>query len=272
MSRPKSILAIFMVLVLMALPHGIASADAPVPGDSNTDPAGGIDSRMRNRSDPNYVYSQEELDRIAAKQAIVDQYAIQRASGENSNRETLGADSIGPSSIGGKSLAVGVWQEPNDWAHRNYCGPASSQVALDARLPATGVPGIETLAAEEGLDPNWGVYMQNVCPVLNSHLGSTFYETAGSGSQSTFYDRVVFDIGSNYATVTGVKTLGMPGWSVVALHIVTIYGYNEPDITTQYIYYTETAGSVAGYTGSYWQSALRQNMWTYVSPNDVQCW
>lgn len=227
-----------------------------------------------NRMDPDYVYTPEELARIADKQSMANQHMKERQLAFLRVEDNTFPDIIiQPYAIGGKTLSVGTWKEPNDWDHRNYCGPGATQVALDARLPASSVPNIETLAQEEYLNPNWGVYINNITPVLNNRLSTTWYVTSGSGSATTLYSRIVSDIDNNYAMITGVVTNNMPGWGGYGVnHIVAVYGYNEPTLNNQYVKYTETAGSVAGYSGSYFQQVTRQQMWTYVSPNDAQSW
>lgn len=194
---------------------------------------------------------------MAAKDALASQYMQQR---------------IGIKYIGGKWLSVGTWKEPNDWEHRNYCGPGATQVALDARLPASEVPDIDTIGKEENIDPNWGVWICDIRPVLNRRLDTDWYWCGSSGSENTLYNRIVWDIDHDYALITGCRTDDMPGWSVKAPHIVAVYGYWEPTGSTQYVYYTETAGSVAGYTGPYRQGATRQAFWIYVAGNDAQVW
>lgn len=218
---------------------------------------------MRNRMDPNYVYTAEELEAIAAKDRLAKQHREQR---------------ISPLSIGKKILAVGVWKEPNDWEHRNYCGAGATQVALDARLPYWEVPDIETVADELDLDPDSGSWVchstdPDIRDVLNDRLDTDWYWCSGSGSGNTLYNRIVWDMDHDYALVTGCETDEMDGWGGHhALHIVAVYGYWEPTGSTQYVYYTETSGSVAGYDGPYRQRATRQEFWTYVDGNDAQAW
>lgn len=270
--RSKKLLIVFIALALMLGATSVAWAQQQPPNSTGVEPipAGQTDTEplMRNRADPNYVYSPEELKWLAAKELLAAETLAQH---ENAKQE--------PDSIGGKTLSVGVWLEPNDYAHRNYCGPGETQVALDARLPASSVPNIDTLGREENIDPNWGVWMSDVCRVLNTRLSTNCstgfcYENSGSASGSQFYSRVLLDIDANYALVTGVKTGSMPGWGGRNVnHIVTVYGYNEPTLNNQYVKYVETAAAAAGYSGPYWQPAVNRNtFWTYVSGNNTQCW
>lgn len=218
---------------------------------------------MRNGADPNYVPTEEELKAIAAKEAMATQHL----------QERRGTNSVSPNSLGYHVLSVGTWLEPNDWAHRNYCGPGSTQVALDARLATSDVPSIDTLGTEENIDPNWGVYTTAIRDVLNTRLNTTWYVANGASGEAGLKTRIVTDIDAGYAMVTGVRTGLMPGWGGYDVnHLVAVYGYNEPNASTLYAYYTETAGSVAGYNGTYRNTATGSNFWNYVSGNNSQVW
>lgn len=239
-----------------------ASADPPSPPKTSTvSPAIGVNGGIA----PDYVFTPEEIQRMLMRDIQAQKYYLQKKS---DNAFAMPQ----PDSIGGKTLAVGYWPEPNDPDHVNYCGPAATQVAIDARLPSGDVPDLETLAAEEKLDPSWGVYMTDLCPVLNNHLNTTRYGVSSASSSSQFYAWVVSDIDNNYALVTGVRTDNMPGWDHGANHIVAIHGYWEPTGSYQTIKYVETASPIAGYTGSYYQSVERNTFFGYVVGNNVQCW
>lgn len=211
--------------------------------------------------DPNYVPTAEELQAVAAKNAAANQHMKDRK------------NQISPLTLGSHILSVGTWKEPNDAAHVNYCGPGATQVALDARLPATSVPNIDTIGAEENIDPSWGVYATSIAPVLNTRLNTTFYVVDGASSKAGLQTRIVTDIDSGYVMVTGVKTGAMPGWSGYDVyHIVAVYGYNEVSGTNTTVYYTETAAAMAGFTGTYRNSKSLDTFWNYVLPNNVQVW
>lgn len=178
-----------------------------------------------------------------------------------------------------KDISVGVWKEPNNWAHRNYCGPASTQVALDARWPANWVPDIDAVGEAENIDPSWGVYMSDVVNALNNYLSDEFPNPNGMqgywyGTASDtwdLYDKVYFDNYRDYVTISGVYTQGMPGWNVNAYHIVAIFGIYSDWTWTGY-HYTETAGSVAGYYGDYRQWANVYAFYDWESANNAIAW
>jgi hypothetical protein len=77
-----------------------------------------------------------------------------------------------------KSASVGdlnTWKEPNDQAHRNYCGPATIQVTIDAQIPKSMVPNIEAikdrinLLTPGGFDPASGTTDVAMCKYLWDH-------------------------------------------------------------------------------------------------------
>lgn len=266
--RKWRVLGLMMALVALLLGSGAHAvlAEGPPPAETpvTADPGENDEGQMRNCMDPNYVYTEKERRAIAAKEKQMQEYLKTRASGYG-------------------LLSVGTWLEPDDYAHRNYCGPGAAQVALDARLPASQVPDIDTLGAEMNINPNSGVYMTDLRDVLNDRLNTTWYSCSSSDSRETLYNRIVANIDSGYALVTGCVTDQMPGWELSANHIVAVYGYldagvirstEKPQARLGYdsVFYTETSRPSAGYYGGYRQSAPKQAFWTYVSPNDIQAW
>ena len=134
------------------------------------------------------------------------------------------------------------------------------------------MPDIDTLGIEENIDPTRGVYMRDVRTVLNTRLNTDWYWCSASGTAMNLYNRIVLNMESDYALVTGCRIDLMPDWTVQANHIVTVYGYFEPSSSLEYIYYTETASPSAGYYGPYRQTTLKQSFWKYVRDNDIQAW
>jgi len=213
---------------------------------------------IRNGADPNFEPSKELLDHRKAKDEALQQ-TVKAAYYKGSNY-----------------LSVGTWLEPNDYAHRNYCGPGAGQVALDAQLPNSQVPDIDTLGTEMSIDPNFGVYMHNVCPALNDRLGGSPYVYDVAANQSELTGWILANIDNGYATITGVKTGAMQGWGGENInHIVATYGYSNVYVETSGTYgnvnYIETSGSMAGYNGSYHVAAPLSSFWGYVSLNNAQC-
>lgn len=181
---------------------------------------------------------------------------------------------------GSNYVSVGTWLEPWGTAYVNYCGPGASQVALDARLDASQVPSIDTLASEEYTNQGKvGTLNRDIKPVLNRRLNTTWYIEGASSYQSVLESRIRTDIDYGYAMITALYTGGMSGWGTRNVrHIVAVYGYNMPNSFTMYVYYTETASATAGYKdgygnrGPYRQSVTSSKFWTFVQNNDSQVW
>jgi hypothetical protein len=169
-----------------------------------------------------------------------------------------------------------AWREPNDAAHINHCGPGATQVALDARLPASQVPDIDTLGSEEKLDPNppkSGTYMSDIVPVLNKRLNTTWYKLGHARDQDELEAGILRNLDNGYAMLTGLRTSGMPGWgSHDAYHIVAVIGFYKTDDDTKYVGYIETAAPKAKYTGTHMQIVPLSDFWSYVKRNNVQAW
>jgi hypothetical protein len=249
--------------------RSILLADVPitvtVPNISDSVDATGP---MLNGSDPNYVPTGAELKFNVEKEAQAEQYMQQLR-----NLKANDLTPNGPTPIGERYLSFEQqWHEPDDWAHRNYCGPGATQVALDARLPAAQVPNIDTIGADENIDPNNGVTTQAIRTELNRLLNVTFYAVSAAADQNALETRLFFDIERGYSMVTALMTLGMPGWGTRnTRHIVATYGYRATAAKT-YAYYIETAAPTAGYNGSYYNNKGMPTFWLWVAGNNSQVW
>ena len=187
---------------------------------------------------------------------------------------------IGPNVIPGSSKdlyvgADGQFKEPNDYAHRNYCGPAASQVVIRART--SNVPNLETLASEEYLNPEWGVSDQSIPPVLNSHLGTSHYGFGVASSVHTLLNWLGSDVDSGWAMITSLRTYYyasgyLGGWGIDAAHIVALRGYSAPVSGGVSVHYADTAAQAAGYYGSYFMSYNVDTFWNYVTLSNGQVW
>ncbi len=174
------------------------------------------------------------------------------------------------------------WKEPNDDEHRNYCGPGATQVALDARLPAMFVPSIDTIGNMENIDPNWGVYMNDVMSTLNLILreyddipnsnGFVAYELASPSSAWSLFNYVRWDNERWYATISGMYTDGMPGWQRKAYHIVAIFGLYYDSEYENFYKYAETSSQKAGYSGPFAQWADIWKFYQWYSKNPTITW
>jgi hypothetical protein len=221
-------------------------------------------SHINGGLDPNYVRTQGEIRQAAEKQrqAIID--FNERITESKSGVRPMGYMA---------GVSVGYYPEPNDYAHRNYCGPGATRVALSVRIPADQMPSIDTVGTEENIDPNWGVYMTAVGATLNQHLGTSWYEVNGASDVNHFITRVSTDFNANYALVTGLTTSGLPGWGTYNTnHIVTVNGMYMGDAYPTY--YVDTASSYAGYSGNYNVSVSSATDFfnNHVYYNNTQAW
>ena len=174
------------------------------------------------------------------------------------------------------------WKQPNDYAHRNYCGPASTQAALDVRLPSAVIPDIDTIGAMENIDPDWGVTMNSIVITLNQILsqhgdipnnnGFVAYEIAQPGSWVQLFNFVHWDIVRGYATVVGVYTEDMPDWVVDAYHIVTAVGMYHDSYGYYAVKYADPGSWIAGYRGEYMQWVDIWTFWEWHAQNNVIAW
>jgi len=248
------ILPYLLVVICLIFDTAIAKADTPFQSGS-----GG------NRLDPNYKWTDEELAKLAAKNKAARSHANQKGLAAATNQAIL--------SVG----SAEKYREPNDYAHRNYCGPSSTQVAIRART--SNVPGLETVAVGEYLDPNYGVWINNITNYINGYLGTSWYVTGVANDSTQLGDWAQTDIDTGYAMITGAYTDGMPGWVVSADHIVTVYGYNYSTPTKKKIYYVDTGSEYSGHLysigGKYFNTSKSlEKFWVWVNhpDNDVQVW
>lgn len=284
-----------LAILLIGLSMGITipvlaqKSTPPIPPESQqrkepTNPNLTLPSSLSSRHprrnggiDPNYVPSPDEI-QIRNKKHLSFQQYLQEQDQKPARGDIL------PKYIEYKLLSVGTWREPNDYAHRNYCGPGATQVALDARWQAASVYDIDKIGKDENINPSWGVYMNNIVSTLNSgtYLGNEFpnpngfvaYELSWAKSRDDLGNKIIFDIDHGYAMIAGVVTTDMPGWnSYTAYHIVSVIGYR---IYTSFddtrVYYTETAGTAAGYHGTYRQATSLNNFYSWVVLNNALVW
>lgn len=180
-----------------------------------------------------------------------------------------------PGNYGGKSgfVSVSSYNEPNNYKHRNYCGPAASRVLISAWT--NNVPTLSTLATEEKTSAKNGTLMSNMVRPINNAIGQKYYSIQYAGSQGAFSNMIGNDIlGNNHPLITGILTIygsnHLNGWSIKAKHIITIYGFDFTSPSVGYIYYYETGGTVAGTTATGSNSIDYNTFWTLVQQNNVQ--
>jgi hypothetical protein len=164
-------------------------------------------------------------------------------------------------------VAVRPFREPNDYAHRNYCGAGATEVLLSAWQEQ--IPDVETVARAAGLDPRSGetgaqavaAINDLLAPTVRPLLGHDRYRGVHATDLSTVLDALRSDLGDPEAlSVFGhgvpvmlqTMTRTMPGWNHWnATHMITVYAadlsHGDPALDT--VTYAETPSTVAGYTG-----------------------
>lgn len=165
------------------------------------------------------------------------------------------------------TVAVLPFREPNDHAHRNYCGAGATEVLLSAWEDR--LPDVETVARAAGLDPRSGETGAQALAAINALLAPTVRPLLGHdryrGAHATDLDTVVAAIradlgdpeaiglfGHGVPVMVQTMTRSMPGWNRWnATHMITIFGADlsrgDPALDT--VTYMETPSTVAGYTG-----------------------
>ncbi|HEX3604591.1 MAG TPA: hypothetical protein VH134_01625 [Candidatus Dormibacteraeota bacterium] len=178
------------------------------------------------------------------------------------------------------SVAVRPFREPNDHAHRNYCGAGATEVLLSAFLAQT--PDVETVARTAGLDPNSGETGAQAVAAINRLLAGTVQPLLGHdlyrGVHATDVSTVEEAIRSDLSDPVALTLLGhgspvmvqtmtrtMPGWSGWnATHMITIFAadlsHGDPALDT--VTYMETPSTVAGYSGPPSRTLSVAALWT----------
>ncbi|MEA2670859.1 MAG: hypothetical protein QOG45_1079 [Chloroflexota bacterium] len=165
------------------------------------------------------------------------------------------------------TVAVRPFREPNDHAHRNYCGAGATEVLLSAWQDP--VPDVETVARAAGLDPRSGETGAQAVAAINTLLAPTVRPLLGQdryqGVHATDLDTVLATLRADLGDPRAVELFGhgvpvmvqtmtrtMPGWNHWnATHMITIFGadLSHGDPTLDTVTYMETPSTVAGYTG-----------------------
>ncbi|MFD1048285.1 C39 family peptidase [Kibdelosporangium lantanae] len=123
-----------------------------------------------------------------------------------------------------------------------WCGPAATRIAISAR---TGnVPSQATLAAQLGTTTNGTDYIGQVTGVLNSDLGTGWYETKNmpndpptQAQRDLLWRDVVLDINNGWAIVANIVAPannhppGYPNYTIY--HYFTVIGYDSSDMTVK---------------------------------------
>jgi hypothetical protein len=174
------------------------------------------------------------------------------------------------------SVAVRAFREPDDHAHRNYCGAGATEVLLSAWLPQT--PDVEAVARAIRLNPDTGATGADTTRGINALLRPTIAADRYRGDHVTtlagVLERLRASLGSaddlqrhGHTAPVMVQTMTrtMPGWRQwQATHMITIAAAHldsgNPDVDT--VTYAETPSTIAGYNGPDFQTISVAALWT----------
>jgi hypothetical protein len=176
----------------------------------------------------------------------------------------------------GLRVAVRPFREPDDFAHRNYCGAGATTVLLSAWT--TAVPDVESVAHAINLKPDTGATGADTARGINALLrnlaGPDHYRGEHVTALADVLSRVRTSLGNagdlrRYGHTTPVMlqtmTKTMPGWrGWQATHMITVFEAHldtgNPDVDT--VTYMETPSTVAGYNGPDSQTITVSALWT----------
>lgn len=176
---------------------------------------------------------------------------------------------------------VQPYREPNDWAHRNYCGPGAAIVLLshwDPNYPREA--NIDQIGREMGIDPNMGVWVYRMVKPINERLNQMLGQELNwyrYGEARSLYDlRWMIDVDIRQTAapfITALMTRGLPGWGSRNVgHIVAVYGYTQTADGREYVNYVDTAPPIVGYNNWILNVWELNDFWRAVSGNSGQVW
>jgi hypothetical protein len=174
-------------------------------------------------------------------------------------------------------LPVRIESEPNDYAHRNYCGEGA--IALLLSTWTSAVPSIDAIGTAAHVVESYGTTGANAVEAINGYLeqltGTQAYAYTGAHvtALAVFLDELMTDLsaegrfasaGHGSPVLVHVMTATLPGWDGhQAQHMVAVYGYSlvAGGAAGDTVTYAETAGSVAGYRGPQVQTISLAALW-----------
>jgi hypothetical protein len=123
-----------------------------------------------------------------------------------------------------------------------WCGPAATRIAMSART--SSLPSQATLASQLGTTTNGTDYIGQVTGVLNSDLGTGWYETKNmpndpptQAQRDLLWRDITLDVNNGYAIVANIVAPannhppGYPNYTIY--HYFTVIGYDSSDMTVK---------------------------------------
>jgi len=175
---------------------------------------------------------------------------------------------------------VQPYVEPNDYAHRNYCGAGATMV-LVSHFDANYAKGdIDKVGEAINLDPDSGAWIKDITPAVNEHLSKLagrevkYYTYGQAASKDEFRWMLDWDIRQNgVPLITGMQTATMPGWNGYDVgHIVAVNGYWKDASGKEWVSYVDTAPPASDYHGDIFVTVSLDAFWQAVSQNSAQVW
>lgn len=268
------------------VPLGVAKADAPaMPAPAAVQNEAKSPAQM-----PSHLSDKlktQTMDKMASR----DQMANVPNSGGARPGEKLDAEQPSVAGLAAQGKLAGdavngfayvaPYMEPNDYAHRNYCGAGAATVVISHFDPgyAQNVD-IDQLGEEMNLDPDMGVWIRDITKPVNDHVNElagqelNWYQTGKAATLDDFRFMLDYDIRQNgVPLITGLYTGGLPGWGGQDVgHIVAVYGYYEDAEGNEFVTYADTAPSASGYEGPVFRTVDLGTFWEAVSGNSAQVW
>ncbi len=278
------VLASALAVNAALVPLGVAKADAPAapaPAETRTETT----SPAQMPSNLSDKLKTQTMDKMAARDQLASLPSIGGArpgealdTQQPSVAETT-KDKLGEGAVNGFAY-VGSYVEPNDYAHRNYCGAGAATVLLshwDAELPKN--VDIDQIGREINIDPDSGAWIKDIVDPVNQRLSEKaghevhWYRYGQAQSKDELRWMLDVDIRQNgVPLITGMDTAGMPGWGSDVGHIIAVYGYWQGADGKEYVSYVDTAPSSSGYHGDVFVTVELGTFWDAVSGNSAQVW
>lgn len=187
---------------------------------------------------------------------------------------------VGPDATRGLAY-VQPYQEPNDFAHRNYCGPGAATVLMshfDADFAKK--VNIDKVGRDIKIDPDSGAWIKDIAGPVNDYLSAQagkkvdYYRFGQAQSKDEFRWMLNVDIVQNgVPLITGVYTGDLPGWGGQDIgHIIAVNGYWKDANGKEWVSYVDTAPAASGYKGDMFVAVSLDTFWQAVSGNSAQIW
>ncbi len=273
-----SVIAINTALVPAGVVTAVAPASPPAAATQSQAPAG-MPSKLSDTLRKQTEAKEQARGQIAG---IASTGAALPGQPLDGNQPSVAGLATKPAGDAKTGLAyVQRYQEPNDFAHRNYCGAGAATVLLshwDANY-AKNVD-IDQVGRDINLDPDSGAWIKDIVKPVNANLSQkaghdvNWYQYGQADSLDEFRWMLTYDIQQNgVPLITGVYTGGLPGWGGQDVgHIIAVNGYWKDASGKEWVSYVDTAPPASGYHGDTFVTVDLGTFWQAVQGNSAQVW